>query len=137
MSDDASTLEKLNGANTWQCTHWYPSADDAAEERCTHDVVAHRRGNKWVLESVPNDDKSHMVVNLTLDGSLATGSWTEQTLGDGTYEGLTYSGAMQLLVSPDGKHMDGKWVGIGREPQADGGFQPKIYTGRWLIEQAA
>lgn len=134
MTDDALTFD---GSKTWQSTHWYPSADDVGEEQCTHTVSAHRRGNKWVLESLPDDDKSHMVVNLTLNGKLATGSWSEDTLVGSEYEGMTYSGAMQLLVSDDGKQMDGKWVGIGREPQADGSFEPKIYSGRWLLEQAA
>lgn len=126
-----------NNTNTWQSTHWYPSADDVKEEQCTHTVAAHRRGNKWVLESLPDDDKSHMVVNLTVDGNLATGSWSENTLGDSEYEGATYSGAMQLLISKDGNQMDGKWVGIGREPKADGTFEPKIYSGRWLLQRSA
>ncbi len=122
-----------NLSGLWISTHWYPNATDDAGKACTHQMQAHQRGDKLVLESVAEPDKSHMTINLVIDRNLATGSWNETSLPGGEYEGITYSGAMQLIISEDGRQMGGQWVGIGREKLDDGTYEPHIYNGRWRI----
>lgn len=120
----------------WHCTYWYPSnGKPGTEETSEYYCQAKQRGDKVVFESLANKP-SHMVVNLTVDHSLATGNWTENTDPGGEFEGLEYSGATQLLVSADNAVLEGKWVGIGREKLADGSFEPQIYTGRFSLVKA-
>ena len=126
-----------NFSGTWTNTHWYPDATDSGEENCVHRMTAYQRGDKLVLENESEAETPHMTINLTIDGNLATGTWAETTDAEGDYEGITYSGAMQLLVSDEGRRMEGKWVGVGRHKQDDGSYEPRIYTGRWLMERAA
>jgi len=120
----------------WRCVYWYPSNERPGEEDMTeYYVEARQTGDKLALESM-GDRSDHMVVNLTIDHHLATGNWTEDTKPEGEFEGLQYSGAVQLLISDDGKQMNGAWVGVGREKQADGRYQPQIYTGKWQLVRA-
>jgi hypothetical protein len=50
-----------------------------------------------------------------VEGTIVTGTWTEQTAREGYYRGARYFGAVQLLVEPTGRRMAGKWVGFGKE----------------------
>jgi len=64
-------------------------------------------------------------MDLTIDGSVVTGSWVEQTAKDGYYRGARYHGAIQMLIEPTGTRMAGKWVGFGKEMD--------INTGPWEL----
>jgi hypothetical protein len=55
------------------------------------------------------------MMDLTANGQVITGTWTEQTNPEGYYQGAVYHGAIQLLLQPTGRKMTGKWVGFGRE----------------------
>lgn len=117
----------------WQFSHWYPTVDDASEEVGTYEMTAHHSGNDVVFQSDKDDDgHGYMVVRLKIDGRLATGSWHEGAAVDGPFQGANYSGAGQMIVSDDGKSMDGMWAGAGFD-HAQG--QPKIYTGRWELKK--
>lgn len=120
----------------WRVTYWYPSNQQAGKDESTeYYCQAQQRADKIVFESLPNRP-DHMVVNLTIDHSLATGNWSESTNPDGEFEGLEYSGAVQLLVKQDGNLLDGKWVGVGREKLEDGSYEPQIYTGKIQLVRA-
>lgn len=120
----------------WRVTYWYPSNDRPGEEESTgYYCEARQRGDKVVFESVA-ERPDHMVVNVTVDHSLVTGNWTENTDPNGEFEGIEYSGALQLLVKDNGARLDGKWVGVGREKLEDGSYQPQIYSGRWEMTRA-
>jgi hypothetical protein len=121
----------------WHSTYWYPSNQRPGEQDTSeYTVNVHQDGNKLVMESLPDNIKAHMTINLTLDSILATGHWYENTSPHGEFEGMIYSGAMQLIISEDGAEMDGQWVGIGREKQDDGSYKPRIYNGKWLLKRA-
>jgi hypothetical protein len=122
-----------NFSGIWRNTYWFPSNTHEGEDTSEYIVNVHQHGDKLTVVSLPNAIEAHMTVNLTVDGKLATGTWIENTSPDGEFEAMTYSGALQLLVGDDGKHMDGQWVGVGREKLADGSYEPRIYNGRWQL----
>lgn len=122
---DSKTFE-----GTWHCTHWYPSNTHSGEDMSECDVEAHQDGKQLVLQSRPAEDGSYLLLRLTIDDDLATGTWHEVTAPEGHFHGIQYSGAMQMLVSKDGKKMEGKWAGIGMNYERN---KPEIYTGRWEL----
>lgn len=68
---------------------------------------------------------SRLKFHLSVEGSIATGTWTERTSPDGYYKGATYHGTVQLIVNPMGRIMSGKWLGFGTN------F--KVNTGDWQL----
>jgi hypothetical protein len=129
-----STNDELTGV--WHSRYWYPSNDHDGEDVSEYEMDAHLKGNRLTMTSLPSKDGSYMSLKLTIDDGLATGAWQESTAPLGEFKGMVYSGAMQLIISDDNKHMDGKWVGVGREKLDDGSYEAQIYTGRWTLERA-
>jgi hypothetical protein len=68
---------------------------------------------------------SRLKLDLSVEGSVATGTWTERTSPTGYYKGAVYHGALQLVVDPMGRRMQGRWLGFGRD------FQ--VNTGDWAL----
>jgi hypothetical protein len=66
------------------------------------------------------------MMDLTANGQVLTGTWTEETNPAGYYKGAVYHGAIQLLLEPTGRKMTGKWVGFGRD------FD--LNTGPWTLD---
>ena len=64
-------------------------------------------------------------LHMSVDGGVATGTWTERTSPDGYYKGATYHGTTQLLIDPLGRRMTGRWLGFGKN------F--RINTGEWEL----
>lgn len=125
MSDDTKSLE-----GTWHSTYWYPSNDHSGEDASEYDVAVRQDGNQLVLQSQPTDNGSYILVRLSLDDDIATGTWHETTAPEGSFKGTIYSGALQLIISKDHLSMAGKWVGIGRDYELN---RPDIFTGRWEL----
>lgn len=126
-----ATQDDFSG--TWRATHWYPTRDDQAEESSVHEMKAEQKGDRLILQSLPDQDESYMFMRLKIDGDIATGSWHESTKHEGEFEGAMYSGAGQLIVSKDKKEMQGLWAGAGLDRSSG---KLKMYTGRWLLERA-
>jgi hypothetical protein len=118
-------------AGIWHSAYWYPSNRNKGEDISEHYAEAHQRGNKLTIQSLRTQDGSYMIINLTLDGDLATGTWQEHTSPTGEFKGAIYSGAMQLLISEDKNRMEGRWVGVGQEKG-----KRYIYGGRWELVRA-
>lgn len=91
-----------------------------------HHVLVLHRGAKLQARSLPGSAPSRLVMDLTVNGQVITGTWTEETNPDGYYGGAVYHGAIQLLLEPTGHRMAGKWVGFGRD------FD--LNTGPWTLE---
>lgn len=129
--------DNIDFSGMWRCTYWYPSNKRPGEQETSECYCnAKQTGDKLVVESLPDPEGHYMVTNLTIDHGLATGQWVEDTKPQGEFEGLQYSGAVQLLVSDDGSRMVGAWVGIGREKLDDGTFEPRIYNGKFELVRA-
>lgn len=122
--------QQQNFSGVWQSVHWYPTKDDSAEESSKYDMKVFQTGHDLVFQSTPMDDGSYLLIRLSVDGNVATGTWYEHTSPEGDFDSTMYSGAGQLLVSEDGKSMAGLWAGAGFDHQAN---KPRVYTGRWEL----
>lgn len=122
-----------NFSGIWRSTYWFPSNTHEGEDTSEYIVRVHQRGDKLTIVSIPNAIEAHITINITVDHKLATGTWVEHTAPHEEFEGMVYSGAMQLLIADDGNSMDGQWVGIGREKLGNGEYEPRIYNGRWQL----
>jgi hypothetical protein len=116
----------------WHSTYWYPSNERSGEDTSEYEVTVSYDGDQLVLQSQPTETGAYILIRLSVDESVATGTWHETTAPEGDFKGMVYSGALQLIISKDGRSMEGKWVGIGRDYERN---RPDIYTGRWLLEK--
>ncbi len=108
-----------NYSGVWLSTYEFVSSGrDNQVFTGKHFVVLLQHGNRLTGRSLPNGSAnadSPLTLDLQLDGSTVTGTWTEQTAAEGYYRGARYFGALQMLVEPTGRRMAGKWVGFGKE----------------------
>jgi hypothetical protein len=60
-------------------------------------------------------------MDLSANGRILTGTWAEQTQGDGPYHGAVYTGTIQLIEddNPDPRRFAGKWAGFGRDGEVN------------------
>jgi len=111
----------------WRSRYEYVSSGRSGETFADeHYVVILHRGVKVQVRSLPESAPSRLVMDLTANGQVITGTWTEETNPEGYYQGAVYHGAIQMLLEPTGHKMSGKWVGFGRD------FD--LNTGPWALE---
>jgi hypothetical protein len=110
----------------WRSTYSYESSGRGQTFTDEHYVVILHRGAKVQVRSLPESAPSRLVMDLTANGQVITGTWTEETNPGGYYQGAVYHGAIQMLLEPTGHRMAGKWVGFGRD------FD--LNTGPWTLE---
>jgi hypothetical protein len=91
-----------------------------------HYVLVTHRGQRVQVRSLPGTAPGRVIMDLTANGQVITGTWTERTNPNGYYQGSVYHGAIQMLLEPTGHRMSGKWVGFGRD------FD--LNTGPWTLE---
>ena len=120
--------DKLSGV--WRSRYRYTSSARKGEFENEHLMRMHQRNDGLVIESIPKADKSYLIVHLILDGNIATGTWQEETEQGGYYKGAIYHGAIQLVLSTDKKHLEGKWVGFGRDMEVNVGPWSFDYIGK-------
>jgi hypothetical protein len=109
----------------WHSRYLYYSTGRDQEFEGQHYVVLRQRGNRLAGQSLPHSTGSHLDLELSVDASIATGTWTERTSPTGYYRGAVYHGTIQLVVNPMGRAMSGKWLGFGTN------F--KVNTGEWEL----
>jgi hypothetical protein len=110
----------------WRSRYEYVSSGRGGQSYSNgHFVVILHRGAKLQLRSLPDTAPGRLMMDLTVNGQVITGTWTEQTNPNGYYQGTVYHGAIQLLLEPTGHRMSGKWVGFGRD------FD--LNTGPWTL----
>ena len=61
-------------------------------------VIQH--GDRIQVRSLPGTAQGRVMMDLTVDGPVITGTWTEETDAGGYYRGSTYHGAIQLTAGP-------------------------------------
>jgi len=109
----------------WHSRYVYYSSGRKEDFEGEHYVAVRQQGNRLLGQSLPHSIDSRLRLDMALEGSVVTGSWTERTSPTGYYKGAIYHGAIQLLIDPLGRRMKGKWLGFGRD------F--KINTGEWEL----
>ena len=112
----------------WRCSYWYPSNTHVGDDLSEYQMEVHRDGDTLVFESVPSKEGSYMLVRLTVQGNIATGTWHETTAPEGEFKGANYGGSGQLIVNPDTNYMEGKWAGAGFDHKLQ---RMRIYSGNW------
>ena len=85
-----------------------------------------QHGRKLQARSLPGSAPSRLMMDMTVNGQVITGTWTEETNPTGYYQGSTYHGAIQLLADLTGHRLTGQWVGFGRD------FD--VNAGTWKLE---
>ena len=114
----------LNGV--WLSKYQYESSGRGATFSNAHYLLLVQHGDKIQGRALPGTTDGRLLMDLTVNGSVITGVWTEETSPTGYYRGATYHGAIQMLLEPSGRKMAGKWVGFGKD------FD--LNTGAWTLE---
>ncbi|MGP4002217.1 helix-turn-helix domain-containing protein [Streptomyces sp. 8N706] len=119
-----------NYSGVWLSRYQYFSSGREGTFTGLHYVVVLQHRNRLTVRSLPGSSDSPLTMDLTVDGSVITGTWVEQTADEGYYRGARYHGAIQMLAEPTGRRLVGKWVGFGKDMD--------VNTGPWeLVFQEA
>lgn len=108
----------------WLSVYEYYSSSRNASFTSKHHVMLLQRGARMIVRSLPASN-SRTSMELSVNGQVVTGTWTEETEAGGYYRGAVYHGAIQMLLEPTGHRMAGKWVGFGRDMT--------VNTGAWSL----
>jgi transcriptional regulator with XRE-family HTH domain len=122
LPDPAGSYGPLSGV--WLSEYEFYSDSRGRTLANRHYVRILQRGAGLMVRSVPASS-SQLSMDLTANGAVVTGTWTEQTEQDGWYKGAVYHGALQMLTDPTGHRMEGEWVGFGRDM--------KVNHGPWML----
>jgi hypothetical protein len=111
----------------WQSRYEYVSSSRGGQTYASsHYVTVIQHGERVQIRSLPDTAAGWLMMDLTVNGSVITGTWAEETDPSGHYRGSTYHGAIQFTVGPSGTRLTGAWVGFNK----DGGIQ----TGPWTLD---
>ncbi len=109
----------------WHSTYSYFCSGRNAEFQGEHYLVLREDGTSLAGRSLPHTMGSSLEFDFAVEGSIATGTWTERTSPSGYYGGATFHGTLQLLIDPTRRSMTGKWLGFDKH------FA--INTGDWQL----
>lgn len=118
------TSPRANYSGVWLSRYEFFSSGRDSSFVGQHYVIVLQHGNRLTVRSLPNgcsNANSPLTMDLTVDGSVVTGTWVEQTAEDGYYRGARYHGAIQMLAEPTGRRFAGKWVGFGKDMDINSG----------------
>jgi transcriptional regulator with XRE-family HTH domain len=98
----------------WLSKYEYVSSGREATYAGRHYVMILQRGARLMVRSLPRSS-SQLSLDMSVNGQVVTGTWTEQTSASGYYHGAVYHGAIQMLAEPTGHRLSGRWLGFGRD----------------------
>jgi transcriptional regulator with XRE-family HTH domain len=113
LPDPSAAYGPLTGI--WLSSYEFHSSGRDQSFTSRHHVMLLQRGARVMVRSLPASP-SQLSMDLSVNGQVVTGTWTEQTEQDGYYRG-----AIQMLLEPTGHCMAGQWVGFGRELEVNSG----------------
>jgi hypothetical protein len=99
----------------WLSSYEYPSSSRGGTFSARHYVMILQRGAHLNIRSLPGQH-SRLSLDLTVNGKMVKGTWTEHTAEGGYYKGSVYDGTIQLELNQTGDRMKGRWLGFGRDP---------------------
>jgi len=117
--DEPRSVPGLSGI--WHSSYTYVSSGRGEAFDGEHYLVLRQQGNRVSGQSLPHSKDSRLRMRLSVDGPIATGTWTEHTSPTGYYRGAVYHGTLQLIVNPMGRVMSGKWLGFGKNFEVNAG----------------
>lgn len=109
----------------WHGVYTYTSSAKPGTFESPYELKIYNIGNQVVMQSRPSDFGDYILLRLTQDGNILTGTWYEQTSPKGSYKGVAYYGGIQLILDKSGDKFVGKWVGLDRTDH--------IRSGDWTI----
>jgi hypothetical protein len=124
-TSDGITTTGLDFSGVWHSRYLYHSDGRGQDYEGEHYIVLRQQGNRLIGQSLPHSMDSQLKLQLSVDGSVTSGTWTERTSPDGYYKGASYHGTMQLIINPMGRVMSGMWLGFGKN------F--KVNSGEWEL----
>jgi hypothetical protein len=125
MPDARTARGPLTGI--WRSRYEYVSSSRGDQTfAAEHYVMVIQHGERVQVRSLPGTAPGRVMMDLTVNGQVITGTWTEETNPDGYYRGAVYHGAIQLLLEPSGHRMAGKWAGFGKSMD--------VNTGPWVLD---
>lgn len=120
-SSNGSTRADEDYSGIWHSRYRYPSSSRNSEFTSEHYVVLRQEGTRLWGQSLPHTTGSRLDLQLDLNKSVVSGSWSERTSPTGYYRGAGYHGTLHLLVNPLGRAMKGKWLGFGKDFRVNSG----------------
>jgi len=129
-------MAKDNLSGIWQSHYRFTSSSRGGEYEAWHYVLIHHKDNQVIIESLSGVNHSYLMMRLSLDEQILTGTWQETTDPAGYYKGSTYYGAIQAVIRTP-EHIDGRWVGVDKERQVQTGPWELTYVGKELPAGAA
>lgn len=130
MKQTKDTINDITLSGIWRSDYTYYSSDRKKDIVAVHYVRILPRKDGFVAETTQEANEAYMLARFSLDGNVATGTWQEGTSPKRDYKGVIYHGAGQLIVSDDGKHLKGKWVGFGKNMEVKTGPWEFTYLGK-------
>ena len=117
MPEPAEDIGVVYGPLTgiWLSEYSYPSSSRQKIYTSRHYVLILQRGQGLIVRSLP-EQESTLSLDLTVNGKMTKGNWTEITSNGGYYQGAVYDGTIQMEINQAGDRMKGKWLGFGRDP---------------------
>lgn len=109
-------------SGVWHSVYHYISTSLPGLFDSEHDVKIVQEGEHLIIESLPNDEKSYLVMRLKLDSGVATGTWEEHSSPSGYYKGEIYTGAIQLILTDQGDMFHGMYVAHDRRKEVRSGY---------------
>jgi transcriptional regulator with XRE-family HTH domain len=109
----------------WLSEYRYFSSSRGQDFSSYHHVVLLQHDDRLTARSIPGSANSSLTMDLTVEGIVVTGTWSETTDAAGYYRGARYHGAIQLQADATGLRMTGKWVGFGKDGETN--------TGPWML----
>lgn len=119
----------INLSGIWHSKYAYFSSGRNKTFEGEHYVVLRELEGKLTGQSLPNSIGSELRLQLSAQGLVATGTWSEQTSSTGYYKGALYHGAIQLMIDPLGRSMTGKWLGFDKDFAID--------SGEWRLDRVS
>ncbi|MDN5855618.1 MAG: hypothetical protein L0K86_22820, partial [Actinomycetia bacterium] len=111
----------------WSSTYTYDSTSRGRSFTGNHVIELRQHDSRLLGQSEPHPTGSILDLDLAVEGSLATGTWTEQTSPSGHYRAATFQGVLHLVGHPTGHTMRGRWLGVSR--------QYTIKSGEWRLDR--
>lgn len=124
-----------NLSGFWISTYKYHSSVRNGDFVARHYVWLRHNGEELTVESLADLNDSYMAARFSLRGDVATGTWEDRVSQQGEYRKHVYYGVAQMILSNDGKSLQGKWVGFGQNLEIKSGPWEIRYVGKTLPKE--